>query len=192
VSDKPKYTQAQYLEANRLHRDGFMGVSSKYRRVTAPPLLPPDSELLSYLKEIAPRAYEEVKRTITLQIARVIGDRHCHLDQGTYHAIKAIEREELTGAVADLDSTTRRHEHERILEIRYADPSRATVRRKVYVPNRGDEFMAVSAVMSEELTRFEDVTFEDRHNFDMAVHFLKKKGIEVVILKDEVPYGFPS
>jgi hypothetical protein len=98
-NSKPKSSPAQYLEANRLHREGYVPVSSKYRLARSVPLLPPDDQLLDLLKRVDRPTYENLKQSIVLALTRVLGKREEELDVGTYAALKDIERESLTGRV---------------------------------------------------------------------------------------------
>jgi hypothetical protein len=181
MTDRSSPSHEEYLEANRLHREGFLPVSNKYRRAIAPPPLPPDSELLALLKQLDPRAYERILQEIRYVVARVVGEREVQLEPLTYVALKTIKKEEMIGRITNLQRE-RGGLPNRIIEIRYADPQRAPVMRNVRIDSPYDEHKLVKYIVNEELAKFDDATIEARADFDVGVEFLRTKGIRVVLL----------
>lgn len=182
--ERPKITEAQYLEANRLHREGFLPVSTKYRRAKAPPALPPEEELLALLRKVDPEQYEDIKRTIGYAIARAIGDREVYLDQGTYLALKTLEREALQGRLAShpkIDDS--RVYDKRTIEVRCKDAP--TVSREILDLAPEQERGVLTAIAMEELARFPGAPLSARDTLESALAFLKTRGIEVVLLTHE-------
>lgn len=186
-SERSKFSREQYLEANRLHRDGFVPVSNKYRRLSAPPALPPDDRLLALLQRVSPSRYEEILREIKGALARVLGEREAHVSPGTYAAIKSIEAEAMLGRFADLDAREARERADalpnRVIEIRRE--GQVTEARKVRGGTSQHDATALSLAVEEEVAKFDDATDDERSRVSDGLAFLRGKGIKVVLLTKE-------